>query len=800
MSFESGALVRARGREWVVLPDSESDLLVLRPLGGTDDEVTGILPELEPVEPACFDPPSPDRLGDHDSCRRLRDAVRLSFRQGSGPFRSFGRIAIEPRPYQLVPLLMAMRLNPVRILIADDVGIGKTVEASLIARELLDRGEVSRMAVLCPPHLAEQWQFELSRFHIEAEPVLPGTAARLERHCRLDESLFDHYPFTIVSLDFIKSERRRQEFLAHCPELVLIDEAHTCAPGGDPRGRRHQRHQLAAGLGQDPQRHLILLTATPHSGNEDAFRSLLGLLDPELKELPEDLAGRQNEPHRRRLARHLVQRRRADIRLYLDADTPFPRRLDKEETYRLSPAYRELFQAALRYARETTTAEGLARPQQRIRWWSALALLRSLASSPAAAAATMRSRARTVEAETPEEIDEIGRRAVMDLTDDESAEGDDVIPGSDPQEEDDSGTAPRRRLLEMARRAEALEGDGDPKLAALLPHLQELLDAGYHPIVFCRFIPTAEYLAAELRRRLPGDVEISAVTGLLAPADREQRVAELAKADRRLLVCTDCLSEGINLQESFNAVVHYDLSWNPTRHEQREGRVDRFGQPSDNVRVLTYYGIDNGIDGIVLDVLLRKHKAIRNRLGISVPVPVDSQSLLEALYEGLLLRGRDSPEQLTLFEELQPLADDVHREWEDAAERERRSRTLFAQHSIRVDEVAEILREVRAAIGTGVDVQTFTIGALQRAGARIRQRNGTHEIDLSETPAALRDLLGVSGTLRVRFDLPLGEGEILLTRTHPIVEALASYVLDTALDPQCVDGIARRAGVMRTCA
>ena len=94
----------------------------------------------------------------------------------------------------------------------------------------------------------------------------------------------------------------------------------------------------------------------------------------------------------------------------------------------------------------------------------------------------------------------------------------------------------------------------------------------------------------------------------------------LSKSEKRVLVCTDCLSEGINLQHLFNAVVHYDLSWNPTRHEQREGRVDRYGQPSPKVRALTYYGIDNQIDGVVLNVLLRKHKAIRNSLGVSIPL------------------------------------------------------------------------------------------------------------------------------------------------------------------------------------
>ena len=134
MPFSVGSLVKARGREWVVLPESEEDMLVLRPLGGTDDEITGIYLPLEKVEPAVFDLPDPTQVGDYRSARLLRDAVRLGFRSSAGPFRSFARLAFEPRPYQLVPLLMALKLDPVRLLIADDVGIGKTIEAGLVAR------------------------------------------------------------------------------------------------------------------------------------------------------------------------------------------------------------------------------------------------------------------------------------------------------------------------------------------------------------------------------------------------------------------------------------------------------------------------------------------------------------------------------------------------------------------------------------------------------------------------------------------------------------------------------------------
>ncbi|MBE3065618.1 MAG: DEAD/DEAH box helicase, partial [Spirochaetes bacterium] len=370
MSHGVGTLVKARGREWVVLPGSTEELLKLRPLGGAQAEETGILTSLERVEPASFGLPDPTKLGDFRSCRLLRDAVRLANRSGTGPFRSFARIGVEPRPYQLVPLLMALRLDPVRLLIADDVGVGKTIEACLILRELVDRGEVRRATVLCPPPLAEQWQRELtSKFHIDAELVLPGTASRLERPCPVGQSLFERYPFTVVSLDFIKSERRRAEFLRACPEFVIVDEAHTCSTGYEGRGPRHQRHELVRQVAAG-DRHLILVTATPHSGNEEAFHSLLGLLDPSFLSLTGDLAEETRQTDRRRLARQFVQRRRADIRRFMETDTPFPEREERERPYRLSPGYRALFDRAFAYAMETVQDVQGGAFARRVRWWS----------------------------------------------------------------------------------------------------------------------------------------------------------------------------------------------------------------------------------------------------------------------------------------------------------------------------------------------------------------------------------------------------------------------------------------------
>ncbi|MEO8610938.1 MAG: helicase-related protein, partial [Chloroflexota bacterium] len=361
----------------------------------------------------------------------------------------------------------------------------------------------------------------------------------------------------------------------------------------------------------------------------------------------------------------------------------------------------------------------------------------------------------------------------------------------------------RRRLLDMAKAADALQGEADHKLQKLIAIVKDLLREGYNPIVFCRFIPTVDYVTEALREATRG-VEVAGVTGLLPPSEREQRVAQLSVAPKRILVCTDCLSEGINLQMGFDAVIHYDLSWNPTRHEQREGRVDRYGQPSKRIKVVTYYGTDNQIDGIVLDVLLRKHKTIRNSLGISVPVPGNSEDVIEAIFEGLLLRENASFSQTTLpgFDEyMRPRQVELDLQWEAAAEREKRSRTMFAQQAIRVDEVAAELNAAREAVGSGIDVAAFMKDSV-RMHRGVVSENGAVGFDLTETPRGLRDMLGKE-QFAARFELPVKEGQLYLTRTHPLVESLAAYVMNTALDTAEVgDDLphARRAGAIRTTA
>ncbi|MDL2081088.1 DEAD/DEAH box helicase [Streptomyces sp. GXMU-J15] len=827
LTYTAGSLVAARGREWVVLPESAPDMLVLRPLGGSDDDIAAVFPSFEEVRPAEFARPSAADLGDQRAAGLLRTALRIGFRSGAGPFRSLASIAVEPRAYQLVPLLMALRQRTVRLLISDDVGIGKTVEAGLIVKELLAQGEASGLAVLCSPALAEQWQAELrEKFGIDAELVLASTVTRLERGLELGQSLFDKYPFTIISTDFIKSTRHREDFVRHCPDLVVVDEAHTCVAADDAQGRtsavNQLRYELLRRVSADENRHLLLLTATPHSGKESAFRNLLGLVRPELATLDlESPAGRA------KLAEHFVARKRADVRDYLTKEdgladdslaerTAFPSdRWTKDEPYKLTPDYRALLDDAISYARDRVQAAGeQGKRESRIAWWSVIALLRSLVSSPAAAAQTLRTRSESAAARTAQEADVLGSPVAADSAENDRLEGMDVAPGA--AESEQAGA----QLLELAKLAEQLAGPAeDAKLKALTRHLKALIADGYNPIVFCRYIPTADYLAEQLAGKLGKKTRIAAVTGTLSPQQRLERIEQLAAEDaddpavRRVLIATDCLSEGVNLQHHFDAVVHYDLAWNPTRHDQREGRVDRYGQKRDQVRVITMYGEDNGIDGKVLEVLFKKHRQIKKDLGISVSVPDETASgVTDAVVEWLLLHGRQgSQESLFEMDGHQESFDRIEREWSSAAEREKTSRSKYAQRAIHPEEVAREVTAVRAALGGAQEVREFTLEALRDLDALIRDpRDGSGDFtaQLGGAPAGLRDALAATLGGRLveedreipfRTSPAIARGEAALVRTDPAIGAVASYVLDSALDANTPGPRpARRCGVITT--
>jgi superfamily II DNA or RNA helicase len=764
VSFAPGDLVFARGREWVALPSADSETLCLRPLSGAEADTQVLHPSLErdPIRPASFGFPEISDYATQNGALLLSEALRLSLRRGAGPFRSAARVSFEPRAYQLVPLLMALRLAVVRLLIADDVGIGKTIEGGLVLRELIDRGEVDRFSVLCPPHLVEQWTGELlSKFDLDAVAVTASSAARLERGLPASQTLFDAHPYTVVSLDYIKADKRRESFARVCPALVIVDEAHACI--GTQHGRQ-QRYELLKRLAADKERHMLLLTATPHSGDEEAFDRLLGLLDESF-----GIGALNEEASRARLARHFVQRRRIDITgRDWGEDRIFPDHETKENPYTFTPDHRAFHDAVLDYCLGVVDGAGPDQRRRRLAFWGTLALTRCVGSSPAAAASVLRNRF----AADPERLEE-------QIFDDDTDESDavDIEPAS--------GLGGFDALEALVQQAERLIGAPDPKLDAMVRELKPLIGAGAKPVIFCRFIATADYVSSNLRKVFPR-LRIDAVTGALTSEERRARVEAMAGSDQRLLVATDCLSEGINLQSLFDTVIHYDMSWNPTRHQQREGRVDRYGQRSRVVRSVLLYSPDSAIDGAVLEVILRKAERIRKATGITVPLPDDRSAVTGALMNAVLLRkGRE--QQLTLDFDLGRDAEKMEIRWRNAEEGERRSRARFAQNALKPEEVAPEWQRWRDLLGGPDRVRRFVETAMSRLDAPLESLSSSlAKAHLGALPIVVKERLaarGFEGTIRLSFDASLASDAEIVTRNHPLPATLAEALLEASLDP-----------------
>jgi len=811
LAHQPGTLVKIRERDWVVLPSDDADLLRIKPLGGSDDEATGIyLPLAEGRDkPRSAEFPSPDSddLGDFARARFLHDAARLAFRSGAGPFRSLARISFRPRSYQMVPLVMALRQDKIRLLIADDVGVGKTVEALLIVRELLDRRKIRRFAVVCLPHLCDQWQKEIQdKIGVEAVVIRSNTQARLDREIQGDTSVYQFYPFQVLSIDYIKQDSRRATFINECPELVIVDEVHTCARPQGASTSQQQRHALVSEIAAMPDQQLILLSATPHSGKPDEFSSLLGLLHPDFETLNVATA---SQPERQHLARHFIQRRRQDVEHWMNEDTPFPKRDSGEFDYDLSQPYRAFFDKILDFARNLVSGDSAPDRQKRVHYWTALGLLRGVMSSPAAGVAMLRARRAKLnegsiqDEDTAEPVHDHPEGHESDLAPVEVVEG---TGWSDSQQ---------RRMRDFEKELAALTGPKlDHKLEAARMITEEWLQEGYNPVIFCRYIQTAIYLGEQLApllaKKFP-KIEIQVVTSESPDEDRRDRIEKMGAHRQRVLIATDCLSEGINLHEHFTAVLHYDLPWNPNRLEQREGRVDRFGQRAKEVKAYLLFSKDSAVDGVVLDVILRKVREIKRATGINVPFPEDSKSIIDTITQSLLLnpdrkistRRRKNDNQVEFdfeeFNEARKIEIEVTDKYKKAADLATRSRSIFAQHAIKADEIEKDLRENDEAIGAPEAVERFVVEGLRTIfGVQIDREKSGYLLYTFNLPSSAKSLLPAEQTLKVSFESPTPENHLYIGRNHPLVEQLCQIVLAHSISRDKFK--AARASVLRTAA
>lgn len=779
-----GELYSFRGRDWIVLPSPDKDIVMLKPIGGSDDEITGVFLPLQipsdGLKEAKFPAPQVSDLGDFQTAKMLFHAARLSFRHASGPFRCFGKLSFRPRSYQVVPLIKALEQDTLRLLIADDVGIGKTVEALMILKEKMERGDVKSFAVVCLPHLCEQWQSELrDKLDLEAEIIRSSTAASLDRKLMDDRSVFHHFPYQVISIDYIKSDKRRPLFLNDIPDLIIVDEAHTCAkPAGATSPAQQQRYHLLHEIAKNEKQHLLLLTATPHSGKDEEFQSLLGLLNKEFESYNLDSID-QNK--RRKIARYFIQRKRENIRRWLrksgEEKTPFPERDTAELKYTLSETYRHLYNNVVQFA-GGISHEGKNIKSPTFRYWAALALLRGVMSSPAAGAEMLKAKLlkKDVESEKPQlDPTNLANISLLDI----SLNADDNTE-TNLLDQIDLNSVELDDLQKLIVQIVELSGIvKDAKVNEAVKTAQQWLKDGYNPIIFCRYIATAEYVGRVLKENIKGKVEVKVVTSVLPDEQRREEIELLRAHDRRILVATDCLSEGINLQDLFNGVIHYDLPWNPNRIEQREGRVDRFGQESEKVRTLLLYCDENPIDRNVLKILIRKVRDIQKATGVSITLGEENTSIMEAVIREIFY-GNENPQnaqQMTLFAE-----DFYTRELESARKKAENLRSIFAHESVDPSFINENLDEIDEAIGDIASIQQFVTQAIVHLGGHVEQDIHGFTVNLHNLPKHLQSGFPEGKAFKISFESPTPKGYKYIGRNHSFTEQLCQFILSLAME------------------
>ena len=513
----------------------------------------------------------------------LLRAYRLGLMHSSVPFLSLHRSRAIPTEYQLVPVVMALNRLPVRLLLADDVGLGKTIEAGLIVTELIARGLARRLLVICPASLREQWKEALTYFfHIDAYIFSNRHRRELERHLPSGANPLEFYNAFIVSIDYAKMTAIKNLLLEVPWDIVIIDEAHQVAKPHQTSSKHTitmERWELAQAIAFSPKvKHLLLLTATPHNGYTDSFASLLYLLNPNtVSNFPE------NPRIYRNIAKHhICQRRRQDIELWFRTGVHFPKRDQKEEIIKSNPIELKVIRAVRDYGNFIMIQAKFASVQkQTLAGWTVLHLHKRALSSPYALLCSLRNRKNRLKQclkalwdEDTGISEQVARANVLD------EETGDQLTYEEAWQRIESVVLTNitfwEKELQVLDSLISLAKKITPSKDSKLQHLLKQVLPFYfrkHPrlIIFTKYKDTMEYVAKQIENSpdYKGEVKVIKISGDLNERQRLEKFAEFEQAERAIIVATDAISEGINLQQACCQLIHYELPWNPNRLEQR---------------------------------------------------------------------------------------------------------------------------------------------------------------------------------------------------------------------------------------
>ncbi|MGH7335734.1 MAG: DISARM system SNF2-like helicase DrmD, partial [Candidatus Rokuibacteriota bacterium] len=620
---EVGQLAEVRQRRWIVTDVAASTLPLspLEPSNGHPHHLVGlssveddglgeelqVIWEVEPGARVLEKVALPEPTG-FDEPRRLDaflDAVRwgasstADVKALQAPFRS----GIEIEDYQLDPVVRAIRMPRVNLLIADDVGLGKTIEAGLVTQELIVRHRARRVLIICPASLQIKWQTEMrEKFGLDFRIVDADLFKELRRTRGLHANPWAHFPRLISSIDFLKRERPLRLLRETLPapgqpayprrfDLLLVDEAHNVAPAGRGRYATDSLRTAAVRALAPHAEHKLFLSATPHNGYLESFTALLELLDNQR-------FARGVSPDRAQLNAVMVRRLKSELPPRWDGSPRFPRRTIVPIEVAYSDAERAVHAELRRYSE---LREHHARDQtERLAAEFVLLLLKKrLFSSPAAFQATLAQHERSLASAlrrgvTPAAATAGVLRRLVDRVDEEYADDTAAEEATDEAVEGASRlfselTPEERDLVRQMREwGAATVVRPDSKARELIRWLNDTIRprgawSDRRVIIFTEYRATQKWLQERLAiEGLAGGERLLTLYGGMDTETRE-RVKAAFQADPgiapvRILLATDAASEGIDLQRHCSLLIHFEIPWNPNRMEQRNGRIDRHGQ------------------------------------------------------------------------------------------------------------------------------------------------------------------------------------------------------------------------------
>jgi superfamily II DNA or RNA helicase len=743
--------------------------------------------------------------GDGAQFRLVSEARRIQLAHLFDPLLAVHTSLVDPLPHQITAVYDEMlRRQPLRFLLADDPGAGKTIMTGLLIKELIARGDLKRCLIVSPGSLVEQWQDEMdSRFHVPFEIM---TNDKLE--AARTGNWFHENPHAICRLDKLSRDADAQAKLGQTDwDLIVCDEAHKLSAtyfGSEIKHtKRYRLGQLLAGL----TRHFLLLTATPHNGKEADFQLFMALLDGDRFE------GRFRDGVHLVDTSDMMRRLVKEQLLKFDGTPLFPERIAYTVSYAFSDPEADLYRQVTDYVREEfNRADALENDGRKGTVGFALTILqRRLASSPEAIYQSLRRRRERLEKRLREEqLLKRGEEARLELEagartlNADDIEDIDEAPDAEVEETEehilDQATAARTiaelraeiaLLVDLEKLALRVRQSGSDRkwdeLSKLLQNKAEMFDAQGHRrklIIFTEHRDTLNYLAERIRALIGRPESVVTIHGNVGREDR-RKAQESFSQDKHveILVATDAAGEGINLQRA-HLMVNYDLPWNPNRLEQRFGRIHRIGQQE--VCHLWNLVAKDSREGEVYVRLLEKIDEQRKALGGQVfdvlgRLTFDDRPLRDLLLDAI--RYGDRPEvRAKLFQVVDKALDRKH--LQELVED--RALTHDTMDVTRVRAIREDMERAEARRLQPHFIAAFFLEAFRRLGGTIHERE-SKRYEINHVPAVIRNRdrqIGRGQPVLLRFERITFEKELISQQCKPTAAFVCPGhpLLDSTLD------------------